>query len=83
MKPESLVSLNIDITSCMCNAAIPSFISLTMLVNSQQVSLPKVSIHLTPKWKPIYYCFVCMLIGTFCLILTSKFICILLGGKEG
>ena len=34
--------------------------------------------HLIPKWQPIYYSFVCILISPLCLILTSKlFICIL------
>ena len=30
-------------------------------------------IHLIPKWRPINYSFVCMLISPLCLILTSKF----------
>ena len=31
-------------------------------------------IHLIPKWLPINYSFVCMLISPLCLIFTSKFL---------
>ena len=34
-------------------------------------------IHLIPKWRPINYSFVCMLISPLCLIFISKFFCFL------
>ena len=34
-------------------------------------------VHLVPKWWPINYSFVCMSISPFCLIFTSKFLCVL------
>ena len=34
-------------------------------------------IHLIPKWRPINYSFVCMLISPLRLIFTSKFFCFL------
>ena len=36
-----------------------------------------ISIHLIPKWRPINYSFVCMLISPLRLIFTSKFFCFL------
>ena len=35
------------------------------------------SIHLIPKWRPINYSFVCILISPLGLIFTSKFFCFL------
>ena len=35
------------------------------------------AIHLIPKWRPINYSFVCMLISPLRLIFTSKFSCVL------
>ena len=34
-------------------------------------------IHLIPKWRPINYSFVCMLISPVCLIFTPEFFCVL------
>ena len=35
------------------------------------------SIHLIPKWRPINYSFLCMLITPLCLIFSTKFFCFL------
>ena len=37
----------------------------------------RIVIHLIPKWRPINYSFVCMLISPLRLIFTSKFFCFL------
>ena len=34
-------------------------------------------IHLIPKWRPINYSFLCMLISPLCLIFSTKFFCFL------
>ena len=39
------------------------------------IAVPK--IHLIPKWRPINYSFVCMLISPLRLIFTTKFFCFL------
>mgnify|MGYP007058292855 CR=1 FL=1 len=39
--------------------------------------LPPKRIHLIPKWRPINYSFVCMLISPLRLIFTTKFFCFL------
>ena len=36
----------------------------------------KLPIHLIPKWRPINYSFVCMVISPLCLIFTPKFFCV-------
>ena len=36
----------------------------------------EVIIHRIPKWRPINYSFVCMLISSLCLIFTLKFFCV-------
>ena len=38
--------------------------------------------HLIPKWQPINYSFVCMLISPLCLIFTSKIFCFFIHDDE-
>ena len=50
------------------------------------IVINEVQIQLIPKWRPINYSFVCMLISPLCLIFTSKFFRVFYTcwrGKEG
>ena len=54
------------------------FMVLVIVVSILYItSIDGLYIRLIPKWRPINYSFVCMLINPLCLIFTSKFFCFL------
>ena len=58
-------------------ATVAAAVAEVVLIAVVVVTAAATAIHLIPKWRPINYSFVCMLISPPRLTFTSKFFCFL------